>query len=216
MDDRLTRFKDASWLGNLESCIIGGAGGIGSWLTLLLARANFIPVVYDFDTLEVHNLGGQLFPSSGLGKLKTDVLAKMVKDFANIDISTYNEKYDEKSMADWYMFSAFDNMKARKDMFFNWKKLVNSSAENKHRMQILCIKGDDPSAISSYEGTHLFEDTDVQDAPCTMKQTSHAAAMIASFMVGYFTNHITNVRNGSVVRHVPYYHEYFIPLDLFS
>lgn len=228
MKDSLTRFKDASWLGAEEVVIIGGAGGISSWLTLLLARANFIPMVYDFDRLEPHNLGGQLFPASGLGKLKVDVLAEVVKNFAEVDIWTMNEKYDMTSTSGKFVFSGFDNMQARKDMFTLWVNYVANEAENKsecvfidgrlsaEQLQIFCITGDDQPHIAEYAQTHIFADSEVPDAPCTMKQTSHAAAIIAGMMVGYFTNHVHNFRTKTKSRFVPFQKEYFIPLDLMS
>lgn len=225
---KLTRFKDATWLGNEEPCIIGGAGGISSWLTLMLARANFMPVVYDFDTLEEHNLGGQLFPFSGIGKPKVNVLAEVVKKFADVDIWQMNEKYTTESMTGEFVFSGFDNMVARKDMFSIWLDFVVNKAEDKSKciyidgrllaeqMQIFCIRGNEAERISEYMSDHLFSDDEVADGPCTMKQTSHAAAMIASLMTGYFTNHIHNIRSNSTTRFIPFSREYFIPLDLFT
>lgn len=227
MQEKLTRFKDASWLGNQESCIIGGAGGIGSWLTLMLARANFAPVVYDFDTLEPHNFGGQLFAFSEVNKSKVDALSKMVKQFADVDISTLEEKYTLESMTGYYVFSAFDNMKARKDMFTLWARYVDSVPDvDKYRcvfidgrlmaeqIQIFCIVGDRRTDMVTYYKDHLFGDDEVPDGPCTMKQTSHAAAIIAGLMTGFFTNHIHNVRVGAVQRSVPFFHEYYIPINL--
>jgi hypothetical protein len=46
-----------------------------------------------------------------------------------------------------------------------------------------------------------------------MKQTSHSAAMIASHMVGFFTNHMTNNAVGEKDRTVPFFWEYFIPIN---
>lgn len=62
-----SRFKDAPWFPKEETnVVIGGAGGIGSWLSLLISRAGFFPIVYDFDILEEHNLAGQLYTSHSL------------------------------------------------------------------------------------------------------------------------------------------------------
>ena len=74
MQQQYDRFKDAPWFPERDEVVmIGGAGGIGSWLTFLLVRAGFKPTVYDFDVIEEHNIGGQLFrmgakfPSINLG-----------------------------------------------------------------------------------------------------------------------------------------------------
>lgn len=227
--DKVTRFKDASWLGAEEQCIIGGAGGIGSWLAFLLARANFIPIVYDFDKLEEHNLGGQLFPITGIGKFKVEVLGLLIREFCDTTIWQMNEKFTLNSMGGNLMFSGFDNMKAREDMFHVWEKCVNIVPEYERyqhifidgrllaeQMQILCVTGDKPEDIERYRTEYLFSDEDVPDGPCTMKQTSHAAAMIAAMMVGFFTNFIHNMRTNTKSRVVPFYHEYFIPLNMFS
>ena len=235
-----SRFKDAPWFPKEETnVIVGGAGGIGTWLTLLLARATFIPVVYDFDVIEEHNMGGQLFPKRHINSTKVEALKEIVKDFSDTDITVINEKYTKDSMSHHYVFSAFDNMQARKDMFGAWKEyveewkqdmlVINSLKEREEtveivkpfvpifidgrltaeQMQIFCVT---PDKIEEYE-KHLFDDSEVLDAPCTMKQTSHSAAMIASHMVGFFTNHITNNAVGEKDRNIPFFWEYFIPIN---
>ena len=232
-----SRFKDAPWFPKEETnVIVGGAGGIGSWLTLMLSRAGFFPIVYDFDRLEGHNLAGQLYTKEDaeIGALKVDALKGLCKHFADTDIIVMAEKYTKDSMSHNYVFSAFDNMQARKDMFAAWKECVKEwedfkdTADAAHipnislsepifidgrltaeQMQIFCVT---PDKIEEYE-KHLFDDTEVQDAPCTMKQTSHSAAMIASHMVGFFTNHMTNNAVGEKDRTVPFFWEYFIPIN---
>lgn len=231
-----SRFKDAPWFSEEEvNCIVGGAGGIGSWLVVLLSRAGYLPIVYDFDTIEEHNLGGQLFPKRHIGQTKVAALTEVVKDFTDMDITPMNEKYTLESMSHNYVFSAFDNMKARKDMFEGWKGFVKEwmdevddteEPEEKAKMlketpvfidgrllmeqlTIFCVT---PDNMEKYE-EHLFEDSEVKDAPCTLKQTSHTAAMIASHMVGFFTNHYANNMIGDTDRALPFMWEYFVPID---
>ena len=232
-----SRFKDAPWFPKEETnVIVGGAGGIGSWLTLMLSRAGFFPIVYDFDILEEHNLAGQLYTKSDAEAMvpKVDALKGLCKQFADTDITVMNERYTKDSMSHHYVFSAFDNMQARKDMFAAWKEYVKEWEDFKdvadaahipnislsepifidgrltaEQMQIFCVT---PDKIEEYE-KHLFDDTEVQDAPCTMKQTSHSAAMIASHMVGFFTNHMTNNAVKDKDRTVPFFWEYFIPIN---
>jgi hypothetical protein len=235
-----SRFKDAPWFPTEEvHCIVGGSGGIGTWLTLLLARATFTPIIYDFDTIEEHNMGGQLFPKRLIGKTKVEALKEIVKDFTDTEIIANNEKYQSDSMSHHYVFSAFDNMQARKDMFGAWKEyvkewqedisVISSLSENDEnvtvlppfvpifidgrltaeQLQIFCVT---PDKIEEYE-KHLFDDSEVEDAPCTMKQTSHSAAMIASHIVAFFTNHFTNNMVGEKDRNIPFKWEYFIPIN---
>ena len=232
-----SRFKDAPWFPKEETnVIVGGAGGIGSWLTLMLSRAGFFPIVYDFDRLEEHNLAGQLYTKLDAEQnvLKVDALKGLCKHFADTDITVMSEKYNKDSMSHHYVFSAFDNMQARKDMFNAWceyvkewqedNKILDLEAEipenievpifidgrlTAEQMQIFCVT---PKNISKYK-EHLFDDSEVEDAPCTMKQTSHSAAMIASHMTGFFSNHMTNNAEQDSVRSVPFFWEYFIPIN---
>jgi len=227
---KFNRFKDAPWFPQSKLyCLIGGAGGISSWLTLFLSRAGFYPMVYDFDLLEEHNLGGQLFPKSGIGKPKVEVLQKVVREFADTEITVFNEKYKMGSLSHNIVFSGFDNMEARTDMFNMWLQYSNNIFEGDReecifidgrllaeQMQIFCIRANDEKAIHEYLTNHLFLDSEVEDAPCTFKQTSHAAAMIAGFMTGFFTNYLSNIREKNNARQVPFYTEYFIPLNMLT
>ena len=217
-----SRFKDAPWFPKeVTSAVIGGAGGIGSWLTFLLARAGFEPIVYDFDIVEEHNIGGQLFGTDQVGLSKVEALSNMIAKFSDTQITVLEEKFTTDSMAHQYMFAAFDNMKARKDMFEIWWR-DNHDNPNAvlidgrllmEQMQIFCVT---TANAKEYQTEHLFDDSEVVAENCTMKQTSHSACMIASLMTGFFTNHMTNIAQGSVVRQVPFFHEYFIPINLTS
>ena len=125
MKDTLrSRFSDAPWMKNIQEqiVVIGGTGGIGSWLTLLLSRMGPEIVVYDFDKIEEHNIGGQWFKKGDIGSTKVNALRNNIRDFSNIDISAMNEKATDETLVSAYCFSAFDNMKARKDLFNAWKK----------------------------------------------------------------------------------------------
>ena len=214
------RFKDAPWFPEKEEMVmVGGAGGIGSWLTFFLARASFKPVVYDFDTIEEHNLGGQLFRKKDIGKFKVIALYDIILDYCGEEINTSRHKITSNSPTHHFMFSAFDNMQARKDLFNVWKKSIPGCPVTPifidgrlimEQLQIFCVT---PASMDEYERDHLFNDSEVEDAPCTMKQTSHSAAMIATHMIGFFTNHMTNIYEREIVRDVPFFYEFFIPVS---
>jgi hypothetical protein len=86
---------------------------------------------------------------------------------------------------------------------------IDGRLEVEH-MQIICVT---PENIPEYEKRFLFDDSQVEDLPCTMKQTSHAAAMIASYMTAFFTNHITNIYLREQLREVPFFKEVVLPMN---
>jgi molybdopterin/thiamine biosynthesis adenylyltransferase len=216
------RFKDAPWFPREgEIVMIGGAGGIGSWLTYFLTKIGFRAYLYDFDTVEVHNLGGQLFRQTDINKPKVLAVEKIVQDFCGGHINTFNEAVTEGTPGHYYTFSAFDNMAARRALFNSWKRTWSITPEGVtpifidgrleiEQLQIFCVT---PDNALKYEEYHLFHDSQVEEISCTMKQTSHTAAMISSIMSGFFTNHITNVYEGEIIREVPFYHEYVVPMN---
>ena len=214
------RFKDAPWFPQPdETVFIGGAGGIGSWLSFFLVRAGFQPYLYDFDTIEPHNLGGQLFRQTDVGTLKTQAMFNIINEFCGISINAIDLAVDETSPIHHFCFSAFDNMAARKVLFENWQKSIENCPVTPifidgrlemEQIQIFCVT---PDKIEEYK-KHLFNDSAIPDAPCTMRQTSHTAAHIAALMTEFFTNHITNIYQREVMRHVPFFYEFFTPVTL--
>lgn len=169
--------------------------------------------------MKVYRFKGQLFRKQDIGRGKVIALQKIVSEFSNQNITTFSEKITKNSPTHYFCFSAFDNMKARKDLFEVWKRSITNCSVTPifidgrlelEQLQIFCVT---PDNILNYE-KQLFDDSEVDDAPCTMKQTSHSAAMIATLMTAFFTNHMTNVYERQVVRNVPFYHEFFIPLNL--
>lgn len=219
MEQRYDRQKGAVWFEKAKEqpVIVGGAGGIGSWLSLLLNRLGCEVYTYDFDRLEPHNLTGQLYAQKHIGLSKVAALNEVISMFGDVNMyQPMNGEYND--MKTEFMFSAFDNMDARKLMFSQWKKV---KSENKifidgrllaEQLQIFCVT---PDKAELYEKEHLFDNSEAIEAPCTFKQTSHSAAMIASHMTGFFTNHLSNLVEPGT-REVPFYWEYFIPIDLLN
>lgn len=221
-EQQYDRFKDAPWFTteNRETVLVGGQGGIGSWLTFFLTRAGFDVMAYDDDMVEEHNLGGQMFRTSDIGVFKTEAVDRITKEFCDVNVNYFNTKIDENSPTHHFIFAAFDNMKARRDLFNVWKKSWTTSAVmplfidgrlEAEQLQIFCVT---PNNADEYEREHLFGDSEVEDIPCTFKQTSHTAGMIATHMVAFFTNHISNIYLRDNVRTVPFYYEYFTPVNL--
>ena len=225
MEGQFDRFKGFPWFDLIqgEIAFIGGAGGIGSWLSFFLARSGVQSIIiFDDDQIESHNTSGQMFKHSQIGLNKVKAVTDNIYEFTGKFITSYTEKINEDTLLGRYFFSAFDNMEARKNAFNSW--LVNNSSYSNgifidgrllgEQLQIFCVRRNDSLAIEEYQREHLFDDSEVEEASCTTKQTTHSAAMIATHMTAFFTNHLNNIVEGEENREVPFYYEYLIPGNL--
>ena len=196
-----SRFRDATWFEKVDKfdipVVIGGAGGIGSWLTLFLARmlpsTGYI-FLYDYDNVEEVNMAGQLYAKEHINRPKVDAMQDIVSRFTDYThLSCQNEKYTADSLRSPVMFSAFDNMEARKVMFENWKSQVGKGVDEifidgrllAEQLQVFYVT---PETADTYERKYLFDDSEVEEENCSYKQTTHFAAAIAAKMVQGFTN----------------------------
>tara|TARA_R110002050_G_scaffold57833_5_gene130067 strand:+ start:1508 stop:2242 length:735 start_codon:yes stop_codon:yes gene_type:complete len=232
---RHSRFKGAPWytedLGD-TNVTIGGAGGIGSWLAFFLYKIGVAVRIVDTDRLEEHNLGGQLMSAHNLGGYKVDAVRNMIQlTEANSYVSNfYGEKdwiTEEYRLRTDHVFSGFDNMTARKALFNAWVKKCFELGDEEYtpkpgyepifidgrlemeQIQIFTITNH--AQIVKYRAEHLFDDEEVEEAACTMKQTSHTAAMIGAKMTAIYTNFLSNLNTGANSRTVPFYYEEFTP-----
>lgn len=199
------RFSDIEWFNPGIPVLVGGAGGIGSWLTFFLARQECKIYLHDYDEVDETNLGGQLYGTNYIGQEKVEAMMSIADTFcANDEVSNMG-KFTEESYANPIMFSAFDNMSSRKLMFEKWKAQEDREIFIDGRMlaesaQIFAVrKGDE----AKYE-KELFDDGEVEDVACSMKATSHCGAMTAGYMVSVFNNYITNVKAKMEFREVPF------------
>ena len=227
-DEQYTSFKGLPWFDYIQDyVVIGGAGGIGSYLAFFLARAGFKIAIHDFDILERRNLSGQFYSAEDIGAKKVSATYRNVKKFSpSTPVVTTDTRITEDSpIGGFYFFSAFDNMQARKDLFSIWKRNLTGHTIPRgtvpifidgrleaEQLQIFCVTKE---RIEEYE-KYLFDDSEVEDIACTMKQTSHVAGMIATLMTSFFTNHVTNMAEKAYVRDVPFMFENFIPLTLIT
>ena len=202
IDVKKSRFRDASWFEKVDNftipIVIGGVGGIGSWLTMFLSRilsdTSYL-ILYDHDKVEEVNIAGQLYRTKDVGKMKVEAMKEIMRDFSGYEkIMFQPEKFDSESIKSPIMFSAFDNMKARKDMFNSWKNESQGYAKDSifidgrllaEQFQVYYVT---PETAGLYETDALFDDSEVDDVSCSYKQTTHFAAMISGKMVQGCTN----------------------------
>jgi len=200
---KMVRFKDAEWFNHFFEITIGGAGGIGSHLSMLLSRLGHKLTVYDFDTVSVENLGGQAYREHQIGNLKVDCLNQLCQEFCGNNEFTFrhiDSAFNEESEFELICFSCFDNMEARKIMFEKWaEEAVLEENINTPcvfidgrllygNLQIYVVTKDN---IQQYRDC-LFDSSEVPTEQCTLKVTTHYAYIIAGWMTSSFTNYLSN------------------------
>lgn len=217
------RFSSASWFEKVQeqTVIVGGQGGISSWLTLLLSRMRPAAIyTFDMDTVEEVNLAGQLYAMEHIGTSKCDSVIDTVKRYSNYgSIFGINEAYTRDSMATKIMMCGFDNMVARETFYANWRVFVENLREeerkeclfidgrlNAETLQILCITGDAAWDMQTYERQYLFSDSEALSNVCSFKQTAFTANIIAGLMSNLFVNFCANLVGGC--RTIPFFTSY--------
>ena len=209
VDEATSRFSSAIWYENIQkkTILVAGIGGIGSWLTLLLARLKPASLfIYDNDIVEAVNMSGQLYGQSDIGIAKITAISHMVRNYADYgSIFAISERFTPECEPTDIMICGFDNMEARKIFFQKWVEHVQSKLEKERKnclfidgrlaaeeFQILCIRGDDEYNINRYNNEFLFSDAEADETICSYKQTTFCANMIASYMVNLFVNFCAN------------------------
>lgn len=96
-----------------------GCGAVGSTIGELLARTGLKKItLYDFDTVEAHNIANQMFTSEDIGKAKVDALRDLMvrinPDMAD-SIEVEPNGYTGQRLSG-YVFLAVDNIDLRREI----------------------------------------------------------------------------------------------------
>lgn len=223
------RFSDAMWFDYLKKqhILLIGAGGIGSWVAFCLARIGCTLTIYDMDTVEGYNLGGQMYNVSNIGTNKAVAIKETATAYAGGECLIHTrERYAEESLTNPIVISAFDNMAGRKLAFAKWEAYVNKQTDPVKKKSCIFVDGRllaeeyqvyavTQDRIDAYKAT-LFDDGEIADAMCSLKSTTHCSMGIASEIIALLTNFATNVSFGEDIREVPFNISKSIPLFTYN
>lgn len=200
------RFKDAIWFSDIPLYTVHliGCGGIGSWTAMFLSRIGFNLYIYDNDIIDNTNLSGQFFTRDDIGHNKATAISTLCDKFdgKNHHAIPFKFNYNGDNAPYDIIISAVDNIETREYLFHIYNKL-------KANVDILFIDGRLSAEFwqlfvlhrnsNSYDIDMYRESLDqlnnLDDDPCTFKQTSHIAAMLAANIVTIITNYITNKKS---------------------
>lgn len=220
--------------------ILAGCGGIGSWLAYLLIKSNISSlIVYDPDTVSNHNLGGQLLYNNEatISENKIDSILNVLKNtstssFARdlyVRVKPHRTRINSTKLSDSVkvlkqqnfcnkiiIASAVDNMETRRELSRTCLELFEED------IQLMFIDGrllaEDfqiytaltQSQTSRYITETLFDDSLVEEGPCSARQTAFASAMIASRMCSFILNFISD----DPMKSIPFSYKENIPMNL--
>jgi hypothetical protein len=194
------RFSGAPWHDKIQELQVSvvGCGGIGSWVSLLLSRVQpGLMMLHDDDVFDDSNMAGQHAYSLDRGHPKVQVCAKRLRDFSNYrDVIAVKERVQKEYRGLPNCLCGVDSMAARRNVFRHWLDRYKGADSifvdgrlAAERWEVYAIRADDAWAGEKYLAECLPDDSRVPDGPCSYKQTSHFAAMIASVMVGRLCSH---------------------------
>jgi len=187
-NERFTRQLDLIPMSVLACPVtIIGAGAIGSWTSLSLAKMGMNDIsVHDFDRVSELNLPSQFYPESAVGQFKVDALASMVKAFTGVDIKVSRQAY-ELGHFPGIVISAVDSMAVRKLIWENHEnKSVHTKAIIDPRMGaenalMYVMKPMSPTDQTDYRKS-LYSDAQAFQERCTAKATIYTANLLSGMV----------------------------------
>ena len=229
-NDDSARFSGAEWFSKMQEVGVSiiGLGGIGSWLALLLSRLK-VRAMYckDMDKVEAVNLAGQLYQSNDVGSNKTEAVRNLINRFNDRRPSIYMDSTEftvdshiptiSYNTSVHNVMLGLDSITARQTVYNYWKNAVMYDSNEyilidgrltADKWQIFAIPSKDQKRMEVYEREWLFPQSEAQHLPCSFKQTTYMAAMIASYMCNLFVNFIAESTKPIVPYSIPFMTEF--------
>lgn len=165
---------------------IVGAGAIGSWVALGLAKSGFDRITaFDFDTVDVVNMSSQFYGIKDIGQNKVDALASRIHEITGTHIVPIAEPFSQLK-AKGIVIMAVDSMAARKEIFQaqkeNFRCMWVIDARMGSEMALLYTANpNDPTDVDHYERT-LYSDSEATQERCTAKATTYCSLVLSGLV----------------------------------
>lgn len=169
-----------------ERITIIGAGAIGGWTALALAKMGFLNLgLIDFDKVDVENLNSQFFRHKDIGKTKVEAIDSLIFDFTDHHIDIMNGEYKTETFPG-IVISAVDSMEVRKQIWESHLKSPNTRYIIDPRMgaEVALLYAMNPMNAKDREEypKTLYSDQDAVQEKCTAKSTAYCAMALAGLV----------------------------------
>ena len=118
--------------------------------------------VWDFDKIEPHNLANQCYALEDVGEQKVDALAKGIKRYTGLEVTTHNEAVTGRTRLGEVVFLLTDTMASRKEI---WKGAIAHNPMIKRMIETRM--GVDVGRVYSVRPTSLPEAELWEDTLCS-------------------------------------------------
>ena len=179
---------------------IVGAGNIGSWTALALMKLGCQNVtVIDFDRVEEHNVGSQLYNDADTGETKVQAMADRIRLLAPNTPSVIERAWTPQEDLEGYdiIISAVDSIEVRASLFRSLqgsRKVFIDGRMGGNSLTVYTVHMDNPDEVRLYEQT-LFEKGEALEIPCSERSVVYncfvMAGMIANMVTHVANNHAT-------------------------
>lgn len=179
-----------------HNIVIIGAGSIGGWTALCLGKLGCKRInVLDFDDVEIHNAGSQIYKSTDDGMPKVEALKNRLSFFLEDPVEVANAKWEKNLSLDEFdiVIAATDNITVRKEIFEHLsdkKKLYIDARMASNAIEIYTTRTDVPEDRDAYEKT-LFAEEDTLPIPCSERSVVYNVFVVAGIigdLIGKFAN----------------------------
>lgn len=173
--------------------IIGG-GSIGGWTALCLGKLGCSNItVFDFDEVEKHNAGSQIYNTLDDGMLKTDALKLKIDFLIEGEIKVENKKWTPEIDLTTYeiVIAGVDNITDRGLIFqqLKGKKILYIDGRMaSNNIELYSVHMDNPADIKFYEST-LFPEEETIEVPCSERAVVYNVFCVASLMGVLISKH---------------------------
>lgn len=168
-----------------EPVTIIGAGSVGSYVTLTLAKMGCSEIrVIDFDKVEPHNIGCQLYGQVHTGQYKVTALADLIYNLTDSKITHIGERFQDVMVSAPTVILALDSIEARREFFEYAQRSIDinhiiDARMGGETMTIYTVDMSNDDAVKRYERSLQHIPVEI---PCTERSIVYNVAIIAGLV----------------------------------
>jgi len=182
---------------------IFGIGTIGSYTAFGLAKLGIKNIhIYDFDSVEEHNITNQMYRKENIGNLKSESLKETIEEYCFLNTCvSHNVKIEESNIREIVqnirendiVILAFDNMESRNLIYQNIKDMKVNLIDSRMGRELLRIFS--LTNLPTNRKLELYEKsliTQIEDIPCSARSVNYNGMVIGGLISSIVKKILTN------------------------